>query len=37
MSKEEILSYFYTNSTEYGVKRTLIILLRITESLTGRW
>ena len=27
MSKEEILSYFYTNSTEYGVKRTLIILL----------
>lgn len=27
MSKEEILSYFYTNSTDYGVKRTLIILL----------
>lgn len=27
MSKEEVLSYFYTNSTEYGVKRTLIILL----------
>lgn len=27
MSKEEILSYFYTNSTNYGVKRTLVILL----------
>lgn len=27
MSKEEILSYFYTNSAEYGVKRTLAILL----------
>lgn len=27
MSKEEVLSYFYTNSTDYGVKRTLIILL----------
>lgn len=27
MSKEEILSYFYTNSTNYGVKRTFIILL----------
>lgn len=27
MSKEEVLSYFYTNSTNYGVKRTLVILL----------
>lgn len=27
MSKEEVLSYFYTNSAEYGVKRTLAILL----------
>lgn len=27
MSKEEVLSYFYTNSTNYGVKRTFIILL----------
>ncbi len=27
MSKEEVLSYFYTNSSEYGVKRTLVILL----------
>lgn len=27
MSKEEILSYFYTNSTNYGIKRTFIILL----------
>ncbi|MCM1254415.1 MAG: DUF4956 domain-containing protein [Clostridium sp.] len=27
MSKEEVLSYFYTNSTSYGVKRTLVILL----------
>lgn len=27
MSKEEVLSYFYTNSAEYGVKRTLVILL----------
>ncbi|MDE7247303.1 MAG: DUF4956 domain-containing protein [Lachnospiraceae bacterium] len=27
MSKEEVLSYFYTNSSEYGVKRTLFILL----------
>ncbi len=27
MSKEEVLSYFYTNSSEYGVKRTLLILL----------
>ena len=27
MSKEEILSYFYTNSTNYGVKSTLVILL----------
>lgn len=26
MSKEEVLSYFYTNSTNYGVKRTLVIL-----------
>ena len=27
MSKDEVLSYFYTNSTNYGVKRTFIILL----------
>lgn len=27
MSKEEILSYFYTNSTDYGIKRTFVILL----------
>lgn len=27
MSKEEVLSYFYTNSSDYGVKRTLVILL----------
>lgn len=27
MSKEEVLSYFYTNSTNYGVKRTLVILM----------
>lgn len=27
MSKEEVLSYFYTNSSQYGVKRTLFILL----------
>lgn len=27
MSKEEVLSYFYTNSADYGVKRTLVILL----------
>lgn len=27
MSKEEVLSYFYTNSSEYGVKRTFLILL----------
>lgn len=26
MSKDEVLSYFYTNSTNYGVKRTLVIL-----------
>lgn len=26
MSKEEVLSYFYTNSTNYGIKRTFIIL-----------
>ena len=26
MTKEEVLSYFYTNSTNYGVKRTLVIL-----------
>lgn len=26
MSKDEVLSYFYTNSTSYGVKRTLVIL-----------
>lgn len=27
MSKDEILSYFYTNSTNYGIKRTFVILL----------
>ncbi|MCM1125257.1 MAG: DUF4956 domain-containing protein [Lachnospiraceae bacterium] len=27
MSKEEVISYFYTNSTNYGVKRTFFILL----------
>ena len=27
MSKEEILSYFYTNSTAYGIKRTFAVLL----------
>lgn len=27
MTKEEILSYFYTNSTNYGIRRTLAILL----------
>lgn len=27
MSKEEVLSYFYTNSTNYGIKRTFVILL----------
>lgn len=27
MSKEEVLSYFYTNSINYGVKRTFVILL----------
>lgn len=27
MTKEEVLSYFYTNSTNYGVKRTFVILL----------
>jgi len=27
MSKDEVLSYFYTNSTNYGIKRTFIILL----------
>lgn len=27
MTKEEILSYFYTNSTNYGIKRTFVILL----------
>ena len=27
MSKEEVLSYFYTNSTNYGIKRTFAILL----------
>lgn len=26
MSKEEVLSYFYTNSTNYGIKRTFVIL-----------
>lgn len=27
MSKEEVLSYFYTNSTNYGIRRTFVILL----------
>lgn len=27
MSKEEVLSYFYTNSSEYGVRTTLLIML----------
>ena len=27
MSKEEVLSYFYANSTNYGIKRTFVILL----------
>lgn len=27
MSKDEVLSYFYTNSTNYGIKRTFAILL----------
>lgn len=27
MSKEEVLSYFYTTSTNYGVKRTFVILM----------
>lgn len=27
MSKEDILNYFYTNSTQYGIKETFIILL----------
>lgn len=27
MSKDEVLSYFYTNSTNYGIKRTFVILL----------
>lgn len=27
MSKEEVLGYFYTNSADYGVKRTFLILL----------
>ena len=27
MSKEEVLSYFYTNSTNYGVRRTFVILM----------
>ncbi|MEY8324134.1 DUF4956 domain-containing protein [Lachnospiraceae bacterium 54-11] len=27
MSKDEVISYFYTNSTNYGVKRTFVILL----------
>ena len=27
MSKEEVLGYFYTNSSEYGVKTKLLILL----------
>ena len=27
MSKEDVLSYFYTNSTNYGIKRTFVILL----------
>lgn len=26
MSKEEVLSYFYTNSTNYGIRRTFVIL-----------
>lgn len=26
MTKEEVLSYFYTNSTNYGMKRTFVIL-----------
>lgn len=26
MSKDEVLSYFYTNSTNFGIKRTLVIL-----------
>lgn len=27
MTKEEVLSYFYTNSTNYGIRRTVIILM----------
>lgn len=27
MSKEEVLSYFYTNSTNYGIRRTFVILV----------
>lgn len=27
MSKEEVLSYFYTNSTNYGIRRTFVILM----------
>lgn len=27
MTKEEVLSYFYTNSTNYGIKRTFVMLL----------
>ncbi len=27
MSKEEVLGYFYTNSSEYGVRTTLLILM----------
>ena len=27
MSKEEVLNYFYTNSADYGIKRTFVILL----------
>ena len=27
MSKEEVLSYFYTNSTNYGIKSTFVIPL----------
>lgn len=27
MTKDEVLSYFYTNSTNYGIKRTFVILL----------
>lgn len=27
MSKEEVLNYFYTNNTNYGIKRTFIIML----------